>query len=94
MIDIENSLGVAIKSKPDIVSEINTFDCSTLYTSLPFNLVKTHLVESVQKTFSREKSRKDISYLYCPCEYVCDILCFLLDNSSLCSGMACIHKLQ
>jgi len=31
----------AIKSKRYTVSEINTFDFSTLYTSLPLHLVKT-----------------------------------------------------
>jgi len=39
---IDNSLEVikAIKSKRYTVYEINTFDFSTLYTSLPLHLVK------------------------------------------------------
>ena len=53
-----NSLEVinAIKSKRYTVSEINTFDFSTLYTSLPLYLVKTKLIGLVEKTFAREKT--------------------------------------
>jgi len=46
----------AIKSKRYTVSEINTFDFSTLYTSLPLHLVKTKLIGLVEKTFAREKT--------------------------------------
>ena len=44
---IDNSLEVinAIKSKRYTVSEINTFDFSTLYTSLPLHLVNTKLMD-------------------------------------------------
>jgi len=40
-----------------MVSEINTFDLSTLYTSLPLHLVKNKLIGLVEKTFTREKKR-------------------------------------
>jgi len=54
---IDNSLQVinAIKSKRNMVSEINTFDFSTLYTSLPLHLVKNKLIGLVKKPFAREK---------------------------------------
>jgi len=55
---VDNTLEVinAIKSKRYTVSEINTFDFSTLYTSLPLHLVKTKLIRLVVKTFAREKN--------------------------------------
>ena len=93
---IDNSLEVinAIKSKRNMVSEINTFDFSTLYTSLPLHLVKNKLIGLIEKTFAREKTTfivvsrnkaffsnsKFNNCLYWSCEDVCDILCFLLDN--------------
>jgi len=54
---IDNSLEVknAIKSKRYTVSEINTSDFSTLYTSLPLHLVQLKLIGLVEKTFAREK---------------------------------------
>jgi len=77
-----------------MVSEINTFDFSTLYTSLPLHLVKNKLIGLIEKTFARGKTtfivvsrnKAFFSYskfnncLYWSCEDVCDILCFLLDN--------------
>jgi len=55
---INNSLEVinAIKSKRYTVSEINTYDFSTLYTSLPLHLVKLKLIELAEKTFARKKN--------------------------------------
>jgi len=38
-----------------MVSKINTFDFSTLYTSLPLHLVKNKLIGLVEKNYAREK---------------------------------------
>ena len=40
-----------------MVSEINTFDFSTLYTSLPLHLVKNKLIGLVEKKLLQEKKR-------------------------------------
>ena len=75
-------------------STIGTFDFSTLYTSLPHDLIKSKLITLVQKTFGRE----NVVYLACnetksfftndyfkrftmwTCTDVCNALAFLLDN--------------
>ena len=55
---IDNSLEVinAIKCKRYTVSEINTSDFSTLYTSFLLYLVKRNLIGLVEKFFAREKT--------------------------------------
>ena len=73
---------------------MSTYDFSTLYTTLPHNLIKDKLIDLIEKTFQREGS----SYLACSdrnafftsekpkkyhawsCQNVCDALTFLLDN--------------
>ena len=75
-------------------SSISTYDFSTLYTSLPHDLIKIKLTHLIQKTFAREKRL----YLACnteqafftyeqfnrytmwTCLDVCEALTFLLDN--------------
>jgi len=54
---IDNSLEVinTISSKRYTVSEINTFDFSTLYTSLPLHLVKTKLIGLVERLLQGKK---------------------------------------
>ena len=69
-------------------------DCSTLYPTLPHNLIKDKLIDLIERTFQREGS----PYLACndgnafllqktlkkyhawSCQNVCDALIFLLDN--------------
>ena len=71
---------------------MSTYDCSTLYTTLPHNLIKEKLLDLTERTFGK-------LYLACndkeafftsadhyrgfhlwSCQNVCDALSFLLDN--------------
>ena len=74
--------------------QLNTYDFSTLYTTLPHNLMKGKLIDLIERTFQREHS----PYLACndrnafllqknlkkyhawSSQNVCDALTFLLDN--------------
>ena len=73
---------------------MSTYDFSTLYTTLPHNLIKDKLVDLTERTFQREGSL----YIACndrnafftsdavrnynlwSCQKVCEALTFLLDN--------------
>ena len=75
-------------------STISTYDFSTLYTTLPHNLIKEKLVNLIQKTFAREGT----SFLACnfdrafftnalvdnytmwTCQEVCESLTLLIDS--------------
>ena len=54
---IKNSGEVLTKlqNKRNAASSISTYDFSTLYTTLPHNLIKDKLSDLINKTFSREK---------------------------------------
>ena len=80
-----------LKSRGFRVSSLSTYDFSTLYTTLPHNLIKDELVDSIERTFKREGSL----YIACNaffsadavrncnlwfCQKVCEALTFLLDN--------------
>ena len=93
---IKNSSDVLTKilNKQSQVSTISTYDFSTLYTTLPHDLIKLKLIDLIKKTFSREQK----SFLACnadrafftndrinhftmwTCSEVCESLTFLLDN--------------
>jgi hypothetical protein len=88
--DILNKLQV----KRNLASSVSTYDFSTLYTTLPHNLIKDKLTKLIENTFAREKK----PYLACnasraffidepmkrytmwTCSEVCNALHFLLDN--------------
>ena len=55
---IKNSGEVLNKfeAKRQQASSISTYDFSTLYTTLPHNLIKDKLISLIQKTFARERS--------------------------------------
>ena len=55
---IKNSCEVInkLKSRGFYVSSLSTYDFSTLYTTLPHNLVKDKLVDFIERTFQREGS--------------------------------------
>ena len=67
---------------------------STLYTTLPHNLIKDKLIDLIERTFQREgshylacsdrnaffTSEKPKKYHAWSCQNVCDALTFLLDN--------------
>ena len=73
---------------------MSTYDFSTLYTTLPYNLIKDKLIDLIERTFQREgspylacndrnaffTSEKPKKYHAWSCQNVCDALTFLLDN--------------
>ena len=73
---------------------MSTYDCSTLYTTLPHNLIKDKLIDLIEITFQREgspylacndrnalfTSEKPKKYNAWTCQNVCVALTFLLDN--------------
>ena len=92
---IKNSCEVLnkLKSRGFRASSLSTYDFSTLYTTLPHNLIKDKLVDLIERTFQREGS----FYIACndknafftsdavrnynswSCQKVCEALTFLLD---------------
>ena len=83
-----------LKARDFSATSLSTYDFTTLYTTLPHNLIKDKLTDLIERTFQREGS----PYLACndrnafftsekPKKYhawswqnVCDALTFLLDN--------------
>ena len=73
---------------------MSTYDFSTLYTTLPHNLIKDKLIDLIESTLQREgspylacsdrnaffTSEKPKKYHAWSCQNVCDALTFLLDN--------------
>ena len=73
---------------------MSTYDFSTLYTTLPHNLIKDKLIDLIERAFQREgspylacndryaffTSEKPKKYHAWSCQNVCDVLTFLLDN--------------
>ena len=76
------------------MTSLSTYDFSTLYTTLPHNLIKDKLIDLIESTFQREgspylacsdrnaffTSEKPKKYHAWSCQNVCDALTFLLDN--------------
>lgn len=93
---IKNSSDVLSKLQKNNfkVSSISTYDFSTLYTTLPHNLIKDKLTNLIQKTYAREKTlflacnfnrafftdTPYDNYTLWTCQDLCESLCFLLDN--------------
>ena len=93
---IKNSREVLnkLKCKDYQVSTVSSFDFSTLYTSLPHNLIKEKLVRLIEDIFGREQktflacnTEKAFftddtynNYTMWTCSKLCDALNFLLDN--------------
>ena len=93
---IKNSCEILnkLKSRGFRASSLSTYDFSTLYTTLPHNLIKDKLVDLIEGTFQR----KGPLYIACndwnafftsdavrnydswSCQKVCEALTFLLDN--------------
>ena len=92
---IKNSGEILNKSKSRgfLASGLSTYDFSTLYTSLPHNLIKK-LIELIEQTFNREGSlylacyekkcfftfEQPKRYKLWSCQKMCDALHYLLDN--------------
>ena len=54
-----------LKSKGFHTTSLSTYDCSTLYTALPHNLIKEKLVDLIERAF--KKFYKNEGTLYLPC---------------------------
>ena len=77
-----------------LASGLSTYDFSTLYTTLPHNLIKEKLTELIEQTFNREgslylacndknaffTSEQSKRYKLWSCQKMCDALHYLLDN--------------
>ena len=75
---------------------MSTYDFSTLYTTLPHNLIKEKLLDLIEQTFYKKEGKLYLScndkkafcnstdhyrgYHLWSCQNVCDALSFLLDN--------------
>ena len=93
---IKNSCEVLnkLKSPGFCASSLSTYDFSTLYTTLPDNLIKDKLMDLIERTFQMEGSlftacndrnaffTSDAvrNYNSWSCQKVCEALTFLLDN--------------
>ena len=83
-----------LKSKGFRATSLSTFDFSTLYTTLPHNLIKEKLINLIEWTFKREgspyiacnerqaffTSEDTKRYTLWSCQNVCEALIYLLDN--------------
>ena len=83
-----------LKARDFNATSLSTYDFSTLYTTLPHNLIKDKLIDLIERTFQREgspylvcndrnaffTSEKPKKYHAWSCKNVCDALTFLLDN--------------
>ena len=83
-----------LKSRGFLASGLSTYDFSTLYTTLPHNLIKEKLTELIEQTFNREgslylacndkiaffTSEQPKRYKLWSCQRMCDALHYLLDN--------------
>ena len=81
-------------SRGFLASSLSTYDFSTLYTTLPHNLIKENLTELIEQTFNRESSlylacndknaffkfEQPKRYKLWSCQNMCDALHYLLDN--------------
>ena len=79
---IKNSVEILnkLKSRGFLASGLSTYDFSTLYTTLPHNLIKEKLTELIEQKFNREGS------LYLACN---DKMPFLLLNNQ--NDINCDH---
>ena len=83
-----------LKSRGFRVTSLSTYDFSTLYTTLPHNLIKEKLLNLIEWTFKREgslyiacnerqaffTSEDTKRYKLWSCQNVCEALIYLLDN--------------
>ena len=94
-----NCFGEVLSKLKDIgyqARSLSTYDFSTLYTTLPHNLIKEKLLDLIERTFYKKEGKlylacndKDAfftsadrykGYHLWSCQNVCDALSFLLDN--------------
>ena len=87
------------------MTSLSTYDFSTLYTTLPQNLIKDKLIDLTERTFNREglpylacndrnvffTSEKPKKYHAWSCQNVCDALTFFVCQHLNRFGTSCIH---
>ena len=97
-----------LKSRGFLASGLSTYDFSTLYTTLPHNLIKEKLTESIEQTFNRKgslylacndknaffTSEQPKRYKLWSCQKMCDALHYLLDNIFIRFGSKLYSKLS
>ena len=83
-----------MKSRGFLASGLSTYDFSTLYTALPYNLIQEKITELIEQTFNREgslylacndknaffTSEQPKRYKLWSCQKMCDALHYLLNN--------------
>ena len=83
-----------LKARDFNATSLSTYYFSTLYTTLPHNLIKYKRIDLIERTFNREGCpylacndsntfllrKKPKKYHACSCQNVCDALTFVLDN--------------
>ena len=83
-----------LKARDFNATSLSTYDFSTLYTTLPHNLINDKLIDLIERTYQREgspylacndrnaffTSEKAKKYHAWSCQKVCATLTFLLDN--------------
>ena len=83
-----------LKSRGFRAASLSAYDFSTLYTTLPHNLIKGKLIGLIERTFQKEASlyracndrnafftsEEHKKYTLWPCQKVCEALIFLLDT--------------
>ena len=100
---IKNSIEILneLKSKGFLASSLFAYDFSTIYTTVPHNLIKDKLTKLIKHTFNcdgslylacNEKhafftSEQPKRYNMRPCQKMCDTLHYLLDNISIRFGL-------
>ena len=81
-----------LKARDFNATSLSTSDFSTLYTTLPYNLIKDKLIDLIERTFQREgspylacsdrnaffTSEKPKKYHAWSCQNVCDALTFFV----------------
>ena len=84
-----------MKSRGFPASDLSTYVFSTLYTTLPHNLIKEKLTELFEQTFNKDcslylacndknasfTSEQPKQYKFWSCQKMCDALHYLLDNT-------------
>ena len=106
---IKNSVEVLnkLKSRGFRATSLSTYDFSTLYTTLPHNLIKEKLINLIEWTFKREgspyiacnerhaffTSEDTKRYKLWSCQNVCEALIYLLDNIYIKFGTKTTDKL-
>ena len=83
-----------LKARDFNATSSSTYDFSTLYTTLPHNLIKDKLIDLIGRTFNREGSphlacnnrnasftSEKLKNIMHVCQNVCGTLTFLLDNN-------------